>query len=210
MAEDYATLADLRDWFRLNEDADPSDTVDDADMTRALSAASRRIDHLCSRSFYQVPEARTFAAHDAYKVKLGPPFNDLVSVTEIATDDGTGQFATVWAATDYQLLTKDGSPNANAGPEARPFEQVVAVGDHTFPTPGRRGRRDLVRITGTWGWPTIPASVVEACLILAAEGVKLRDMPFGVAGFGEFGAVRVRDNPKALQDLADYIPFPGA
>jgi hypothetical protein len=47
--------------------------------------------------------------------------------------------------------------------------------------------------------------VHEACLIVASETVKLRDAPFGVAGYGDYGAIRVRNNPMAMGMLAPYI-----
>jgi hypothetical protein len=36
----------------------------------------------------------------------------------------------------------------------------------------------------------------------------LKDAPFGVAGFGEFGAVRVRNNPRAMALLQPYRRLP--
>jgi hypothetical protein len=197
----YAEVDELKSWFRIE------DTVDDAEITAAINAISRQIDHVCSRHFFQLTEPRTFAACEPHKLKLGPPFNDLVSVTELATDDGSGSFATVWAPSDFQLLTSDGSANQNAAPEPQPWGQIRAVGSHRFPAPNPSGRRDLVRVTGVWGWPEVPADVKQALRILAAENVKLREAPFGVAGFGDFGVVRVRDNPKAMNLLAAYIPI---
>jgi phage gp36-like protein len=45
----YAQLEDLKALLRIPA----SDTVDDAQLSRAIEAASRRIDGVCDRIFYQ-------------------------------------------------------------------------------------------------------------------------------------------------------------
>lgn len=198
----YATSSDLKSYLKI------LDVEDDTELKRAIESVSREIDHVTEQHFYQVTEARTFVPTHPFSLRFGA-WNTLVSATEVATDeDGDGTYEVVWQSTDFQLLTDDGTPNVNAAPEQEPFTQIRAVGNHEFPAPiGGNNRLDLVRITGTWGWPAIPTAVEEACLILAAETFKLKDAPFGVAGFGEFGVVRVRDNPKAAKKLARYTPL---
>jgi hypothetical protein len=44
--------------------------------------------------------------------------------------------------------------------------------------------------------------------MLAEETFKLKDAPFGVAGFGDFGVVRVRENPAVARLLAPYKRYP--
>jgi hypothetical protein len=39
---------------------------------------------------------------------------------------------------------------------------------------------------------------------LAEELYKLKDAPYGVAGWSQYGAIRVRENPKVAELLADY------
>ncbi len=56
----------------------------------------------------------------------------------------------------------------------------------------------LITVTATWGWPAIPSKVKMAALIIGKDILKQRDVNSGVAGFGEFGAVRVRQNPIAV------------
>ena len=203
----YTTLAEIKDALRIPQ----ADTDLDSVFEAAILAVSREIDQHCQRHFYRITEPRTFTPTHRWCLKLGE-FNDLVSVTTLKTDaTGDGTFETTWQATDYQLLTTTGSPNVNAGPEPRPYGQVRAVGNQVFPCSyswygyGIGMRADRVEITGTWGWPTVPVDVREACKLLSVESGKLlREAPFGVAGFGEFGVVRVRDNRKAMQYLAPY------
>jgi hypothetical protein len=198
----YTTLPEIKSALQIPL----ADTSLDAVFTSAILAVSREVDQHTGRHFYKLTEARTLVPTDRYCLKLGG-FNDLVSLTTLKTDaSGDGTFETTWQAGDYQLLCADGSPNVNAGPEARPYTQIRAIGAQTFPVPySWTGRTDRVEITGTWGWPQVPVNVREACKLLAVESGKLlREAPFGVAGFGEFGVVRVRDNRKAMQYLAPY------
>jgi len=198
----YTTLAELKDALRIPL----TDTDLDSVFEAAILAVSREIDQYCGRHFYKLTEPRTLVPTDRYRLNLGE-FNDLVSVTTLKTDaSGDGTFETTWTTADYQLLTANGTPNINAGPEAKPYTQIRAIGAQTFPCAWAwNSRTDRVEITGTWGWPQVPVDVREACKLLAVESGKLlREAPFGVAGFGEFGLVRVRDNRKAMAYLAPY------
>jgi hypothetical protein len=60
-------------------------------------------------------------------------------------------------------------------------------------------------VTGVFGWPAVPANVKQAALIAAADLFRLKDAPFGIAGFGEFGVVRVQANPRVMSLLRRYI-----
>jgi hypothetical protein len=195
MGKLYATPAALKSRFGI------TDTNDDYEIHQACFAAARSVEQICERVFYRSQsEARTFVPCDKYVLDL-PEFNDLVSVTAVATDTtGDGTFETSWASSDYQLL-----PHNTSGPEAKPYTKVKAVGSYSFPIPTTTlARDDRVQITGVWGWSKVPYSVREASLILAADYFKLKDAPFGVAGLGEFGTIRVRENPRVMSLLGPY------
>lgn len=179
-----------------------TDTVDDFELHGACFAASRWIERYCERIFYRTAsEARTFEPTGLYLLRL-PEYCDLVSVTTLKTDaSGDGTFETTWQATDYQLRPV----NPTAGPETKPYTEVKAVGTLIFPLPvPTLMRTDLVQVTGVWGWPSVPAAIRQAAAVLAAETFKLKDAPFGVAGFGELGLIRIRDNPKVASLAGAY------
>lgn len=202
----YTTLVELKSWLKPGG---ISDTIDDDELTRAIVAASRAIDKTCQRHFYKLTETRTLIPDTPWCVELGG-YNDLVSVTTLKTDaTGDGIFEQTWAASDYQLLTLDGTPNVNAAPEPQPYVQVRAIGSLLFPIPSTlaAARTDLVQINGVWGWPAVPTAIRQACLMIAAETWKLKDAPLGVAGFGDLGLIRIRDNPKVARLLAPYGPL---
>jgi hypothetical protein len=179
-----------------------SDVVDEYELQSACFAASRAIDNICERFFSRVPDTRTFESQGYYKVDL-PEYCDLVSITTLKTDaTGDGVFETTWDPTDYQLLPQ----NALGPPEPEPFTRIKAVGTKLFPIPFLAlTRTDLIQVTGVFGWPAVPQAIRQATLIAAAELFKMKDAPLGVAGFGDFGVVRVKDNPKVMALVSPYM-----
>jgi len=200
MATDaYLTIDEARSYIGLGA------AVDTADLDDALTAVSRMVDRYCGRHFYQqTATAREFDTEDGFTIKLGP-FNDLVSVSAFAYDNAdSGSYASTLTASQYQLI----APQQGQAPGTWPYVEVRALQNGpTLPVaPAASGRLELIRITGTWGWPAVPPEVKQATRILLAEIYKLADAPMGVAGFGEFGVVRVaRQLPaRAQQLLAPY------
>lgn len=182
----YATVEALKSRLGVE------DSVDDYELHAACFAASRAVEQHARRVFWRTATGtvRTFQADNPASLTL-PFFSELVSVSALATDeDGDGTFETSWSATDYQPL-----PFNTAGPELRPYTQIRTVGTRVFPTQTNSGRIDRVQITGVFGWPTVPPSIRQAALILAQETFKAKDSVGGVAGFGEFGVVRLGSNP---------------
>lgn len=174
-----------------------TDNVDDSEIIGACRAVARWIDRkFCQRVFYRREATLTFAA----KSRLHLDLPDLVSIVALKVDlDGDGVFETTWSAADYQLLPV----NAPAEAEPEPYTAVRAFGSG-FPV-ACSGRTNLVQIEGVWGWPSVPEPVIEAAKILAGDYLKLGGMAFGVAGYGEYGAVRARMSNPALEMLDSYV-----
>jgi hypothetical protein len=200
----YVTPAALRSRIGLAA----TDTSADLELHDACFAASRSIEQLCDRAFWRTATGtvRVFAACGWYEVEL-PDFSDLVSVSALDTDgDGDGVFETAWSASDYQLRPV----NPAAAPETLPYTEIHALGTRTFPLAlgGPTDRIERVQVTGVFGWPAVPHLVRAAAAIQAAELFRLKDAPFGVASFGEYGAIRVRANPMAEQMVRPYRRHP--
>lgn len=177
----YVTVPEFKAWITL------TDNIDDVVMAGILESVTEWIDEACDRHFWQdgtvgSPVARTFTP--CYSSKLD--IDDLVSVTTFKTDEsGDGTFETTWSASDYQLLPVN-------RPTGRPYTKVETVAGRMFPIRyDTSTRANRVEITGVWGWTTVPAPVKQACLEQANRELKRRYSPEGVAGFGEFGLVRV-------------------
>lgn len=192
----YCTPEELRSRLSV-----PSGTTTlDLEIRMACEAASRAVDEHCGRRFWRGAETRTFVPRHWYRCDI----DDLVSLTALATDaSGDGTFETSWSAGQYQLLPV----NPAAFTETRPYTSIRAVGGRTFPVAygcPTLTREDRVQVQGVFGWPAVPHAVKQAALTMAAELLKLKDAPFGVAGFDAYGPVRVRDNPIVARLLAPY------
>lgn len=193
LGDDYITAADLR--TRLGVTVGTEDAI----LEAAATAASRAVETHCRRQFN--------LAATATPRRYRPDTGTLLTVDDIATttgllvevdNDGDGEFETTWTAADYELEPLDGVVD---GVEGWPFWTLRAVGSRRWPCSDRA----TVRVTAQWGWQAVPAPVVEATKIVASELYKLKDAPLGVAGFGDFGVVRVRENPMAATKLAPYV-----
>jgi hypothetical protein len=215
LLDPYASLPDLK--ARLGG---VTTTTDDAVMTEALLAASRSVENATHRQF-NIDAGITSRAYYPTSARTSI-IDDIANTTGLVvkTDhDDDGVFEVTWAATDYLLRPMNGIVNGVTG---WAYNRLDAVGGRYFPQPGRFTytgpiwreylnanwplihRRPGLQITATFGWPSVPSNVKQACLILAEEIFKMKDAPFGVAGFSNYGVVRVRENPKVAELLADY------
>lgn len=202
---DYTTVQTLRAYL-----GDPGGTVDGGPLQSAITAASRRIDTICARSF-TVPSSATdkvFAPGSWWHcdfVDLAGQRWDLSSTTSLAVHVDTGYDGTYATTltnnTDFLLVPENGTKYG----QPWPYEGMRALSNSgaTFPLQ-IPGYRSTVKVTGKWGWTAVPDGVIQACLILAAQIFKNRDNVGGFQGF-DAGVVRVREDPLALTMLEPYI-----
>ena len=171
----YCTLEQIK------RSAGITDTVDDALLELAVEAASREIDGVCERQFYQTTTRRVYAPRDSFIAEI----DDLVSHTHIKTSTAAdGVFDETWTSTDYQLEPLNGL----AGGIETPANLIRAIGDYTFPVSNGEA---TVEVNGTFGFASVPTAITQATVILGSRIFKRNDSPLGVAGFGEIGVIRV-------------------
>jgi len=146
----YTSLATLKAKLGIAG----TDTADDAELERVITAVSREIDEYTGRRFWAAEETRYYGATDPGSVIV----DDILSVAELATDeDGDRVYETVWSASDYELEP------ANAPAAGEPYWRICVTpnGQHAFPT----GDPRAIRVKGMFGYAsTTPADVEEACL----------------------------------------------
>lgn len=171
----YATLADVKNSLKI------TDNMDDSLLEIAVESASRLIDGYTGRYFYNGGTAtRNYAASDSWIVYI----DDLQSVSEVASTDEVGGTYTTWTVNDYQLEPLNGL----SGGMTQPYTSIRAVNQYVWPFLADRA---LVKITGVWGWASVPMAVKQATILQASRIFKRNDSPLGVAGFGDMGVVRV-------------------
>jgi hypothetical protein len=193
LGDSYATLSEFKDYISLNDD----DLIDDLKLSDALASASREIEKFTGRQFNNTATATP----RLYR----PKRRNLVSIDDFHTIDDlviqtgyAGSFSTTWTDSDYQLEPLNGIVDGELG---WPFYKIRAVGNQCFDSCSARA---TLQVTAQWGWSEVPSLVKQACLIIASETFKIKDAPFGVQGYGEFGPVRVKDSPIAKRMLGPY------
>lgn len=191
---DYITLEGLKQ--RL--DIPAGDQLDDTLLSGAIAAATRSINAECGRDFQQ--------AETASPRRYCPAGAELVITHDIATtsglavgvdDDGDGVAERTLEAAAYELEPTDGIVGGLSG---WPYWRIRLVDSTSWPA----GRRRTIQVTARWGWPAVPAPIIQAAYVLAEDLAKLKDTPFGVGGFGEFGRIRARENPHVAMLIRPY------
>ena len=191
LGQNYCTVEELKSRLGI------TDTSDDFELGLAAAGASRAIDEITGRYFWRGTDTRTYIPESISRQSL----DDLVSVTSLKVDrDGDGVFEEIWTqGTDYALEVAPGKYNAAAKGEQWPYTAAqVITGGKLFPFTWMWSHLDRIQVTGVFGWPAVPLNVKNAAIIAGAQIFRIKDAPFGVAGFGEFGVVRVQSNPQVM------------
>lgn len=187
MANEYATLAELKVKLRI------TDTADDTELQDKLSSASRRIDRDTGRRFWvdSSATARTYrATHETLLL-----IDDISTTTGLVVEVGRGSTWTAVDSSGYDLLPE------NALADGKAIETLERV-DACWPLWGST----RVRVTAKWGWPAVPDPIKDACLLLATRLFRRKDSPEGVAGFGDLGVVRLsRYDADYENAIAPYV-----
>lgn len=185
MANEYATVPELKQTLSLD-----GETFADADIARALEAASRGLDGVCQRRFYPDPDANQvrYYTPDIADVLM---IDDLIELTAVASDpDGDGTFQHTWVLNSDFVLEP---LNAEADGEPWTKVRVHPRGSRFLPVCAPRS----VRVTGRFGWEAVPMVVTQATIVVASKLLmRARQAPFGVASFDGGEAFRIaRSDP---------------
>jgi hypothetical protein len=188
----YVEVDDLKNRLDIN------DVDDETRLDGAVWAASRGIEKFCRRQFNDAGSAtaRVYRATSECLVKVDDFHTTTGLVVKVDTD-GDGVYETTLTTTDYECEPYNGIVDGEPG---WPYWTIRAVRYQHFPLLGRAG----VQVTARWGWAAVPTPVTEACRVAAEELFKLRDTPFGIGGYGDFGIVRARDNPFVARMCSPY------
>lgn len=199
---DYVAEQEFLDYYKSNA-APGSETIE-----VCISASSRAIDAYCNRHFYTVTEARYFSPYPdgpgAYWLLCIDDLSTASGLT-VQTDNGAGTYTTTVSSSAYVLEPKNQSQGGLGGPYgAWPYTMLRSTSANVFPIRYYPWQPDTVKVTGTWGWASVPDPIKQACKILTAQFVKMAEAPLGIAGFGSYGDVRVRDIPQVATLLNPY------
>lgn len=183
-APDYCAVRELATFMAIDDEAD------DAVLATAISASSRAIDKACNRQFGKTDtvEIRDFTAYWSTEYSCWcVDIDDLPTITGLIVQYDTGaDYLYSGTVTGYSLRP------SNAIVKGHPYTQLRFSGTSAVGV----GNRDAgVRVTGTFGWSSVPTPIKHATLLQASKLVTRRHAPFGIAGLGG-------DNPSAMRVLS--------
>jgi len=171
-APDYVTSAELKAYARI------TDTVDDAEVAVAITAASRAVDEHCNRQF------GLLAAAEAWSFTAWPDFHRgrwVVDIEDLQTT--TGLIVEVPTVGTTTAFTKE---PVNAAAKGKPWTRLVFdVDASVLPV---STNLYAVTVTGKWGWTTVPVQVEQATLLQASRFLSRRESPYGIAGSPDQGS----------------------
>ena len=186
-ATGYCTLTEVKS--ELGETRTDYDVM----LQGMITQAKVYIDDHCDRKFDTITESRYFDGHNPLRI------DDIASTTGVLIyldEDGDGTYATTLAATDYLLQPYNSFPKTRVIPSPN-----STIGGFTSVSMG-------VKITATWGYPSVPEPVKRANLIQAMRWFKRKDTAFAdVLGNPEMGTVTVYKglDPDIKESLHAYL-----
>lgn len=190
----YLTVDQLREHL-----GDTGSKIDIDLLERSINATSRAIDRFTGRKFWQ--DATVKVRHYRPESSWLAFTHDISTTTGlvIKTDPGGDYTWTdTWTTADYDLEPDDNDQDESA----YAWWRIRAIGDFAF-TAG--SNRRTLQVTAKFGWSAIPADVEYAALLKASSLFRRKDAPFGIAGFGDFGPVRItRKDPDVIELLNPF------
>lgn len=188
----YVTLDDLRENLSL-----PDDSQDNL-LSDLLVQASAYLDEKCRRDFYRHPQVSgtEVRLYDVTGRSTAQVVDDIVSLTTLEYASYTGAAYTALASTDWMLQPQNQRRNW-------PYEEVVlsdmAVGLTSF----YQGRR-TARLTGVFGFASVPDMIAKATLDLAREWYRQGPGGGGPVGVNQFGTpIFGGGEPKSVKDAIE-------
>lgn len=198
----YVDKEDLKGYIGL------SGTSQDNNIDNAINGASRQIDAICNRYFWQDEEVNTHyytPVNEFYIVTEDISTTTGLVVSLDTTDNGTYD-TTLTLDTDFVL--KPFNPrHYHKGNTSYNFPQNEI---HILPT--RSSERfdpkiiKNIKVEAKFGFPAIPEAIAQACLIQSLRLFKRKDTPFNVFGNEQTGQVELfnKFDPDALELIKGY------
>ena len=204
MADQYVDKDDVKNRIGL------SGSGQDDNIDNAINGASRQIDAICGRYFYQDATARVqyYSATNDYFLITDDISTTTGLIVELdTTDDGTYD-KTLTLETDFTL--KPYNPKINRIQDGTtfywPHNEIEILATRSSERFDRLIQKN-VKVTAKFGWSSIPDAVKEATLIQATRLWKRKDTPFNVYGNEQTGTIELfnKMDPDAKELIKGYI-----
>ena len=196
----YITLAELKTYLGL------SGSGQDDNLENAIEGASREIDAICGRYFYQTSsEVKYFTPISRTYLEI--PDLSSTSGLEVkidTTDNGTHD-TTLTIDTDFYLKPLDAGEKEVEGVERQPYTHIFILDSRS----SERFDPDIVKsvkVTGLWGFSGKPNAIKQATFIQSSRLFKRKDAPFSSYGGQNTGTLNLERNfdPDAMELIKGY------
>jgi hypothetical protein len=177
----YLVLGDIKAALQLESHQTTNDEQLRRHLTSAVEAVSR---HCGRREFIDLadiePSTRTFDTGGGFRA-LVDDVHDITMVEESIDNDVWSERTDFWAT---------------------PLNITPATGVESL-----RQFARFVRVTGSFGYGSVPSAVVDATIIFTVNLFDRRNSPSGVLAGGDFGPVRIsrHTDPTVAELLEPYV-----
>lgn len=172
-------LEDFKLYIGVNRG---DDIADDDTLQAAIDAGEEAINSELGRILIAVDDDTVASARE-YQVGIGDRWLAIHDCAEVVSVSGANTESLNSTFKAYPLGHLDDTG------DYRPYDRLRHYtgwfGDNYW---------GIVTVVGKWGWASLPSRAFMGSKLLAKDIVDNATVKFGVAGFAEYGAVRVREN----------------
>jgi hypothetical protein len=203
MSNQYVDKDDLKAYIGL------TGTGQDNNIDNAIDGASRLIDKICGRHFWQdnAVTQQYYTPINDYYLEVDDISTTTGLIVKLDTTDDGAYDTTLTIDTDFFL--KPLNPQVHIISSSTYYYPQTEL--HIFPTRSSE-RFDTtiiknVQVTAKFGWSAIPEAIKQATLIQATRLWKRKDTPFNVFGNEQTGQKELfnKFDPDAMQLIKGYI-----
>jgi hypothetical protein len=197
----YISAADLKSYIGL------TGSGQDTNISNSITAASRQIDRICNRRFWQDSSVQVKTFTPISNIYLEVP--DISTTTGLivkldTTDDGSYD-KTLTINTDFIVMPTNPTLLGTGSGEHEPYNEIRILNTRS----SERFDPSIinnVQVTAKYGFAVVPEAVEQATRIQALRLFKRKDTPFNVFGNDETGTIELfnKFDPDALALLKDY------
>lgn len=189
MTHTYTTEGDVEKYLQVDIGGSLGSWVQ-----AAIDAAGDWIDQYCGRTFEPIgSQARVFDSEGGTYVSIDPAR----TITSVEILDAYGDVSSTLGADDYRTWPYQDSLNGEPRPATR---LILTPGSGIGRWPDGDGR---VRVTGTWGYASVPGAIKQACTILVSRWIEK-----GLKG-GKLSAETLGDLKLDFQEIQDSADVHG-
>jgi len=197
----YVSTADVKSYIGL------SGSGQDTNISNAIIAASRQIDRICRRRFWQdsTVQVKTFTPISNIFLEVPDISTTTGLIVKLDTTDDGSYDKTLTINTDFIVMPTNPKLLGTSAGQHEPFTQIRILNTRS----SERFDPSIlnnVQITAKYGFAIVPEAIEQATRIQALRLFKRKDTPFNVFGNDETGTIELfnKFDPDAMALLKDY------